>query len=111
MFVRKVATFITAAALTTTLGLGLAAADGKDLFKSSGCTKCHSVKAAEITKEDGSEAKGEKELSKAGAKLDKAACITFQKKESDLEGKKHPKKFGGSDADLDAICTWIATLK
>lgn len=111
MFVRKLATFVTAAALTTTLGLGLAVADGKALFSSAGCTKCHSAQSAGVMNDKGEVAKGDKELSKAGAKLDKAACITFQKKESDLGGKKHPKKFSGSDADLEALCTFIAGLK
>lgn len=113
MFVRKLATFVTAAALTTVLGLGLASADGKEIFTKNGCTKCHSAKAAGVMKENGEEAKGAKELSKVGA----AAGVTddslakFLKKQGEIEGKKHPKEFKGSDADFATLRAWLISLK
>lgn len=113
MFVRKLVTFISTAALTTVLGVGLASADGKDIFTKNGCTKCHSVKSAGVMKEGGEEAKGNKELSTVGSRegVTEDALSGFLKKTSELHGKKHAKEFKGSDADLKALVGWLASLK
>jgi hypothetical protein len=37
--------------------------------------------------------------------------VKFLKKIEKLEGRKHKKKFKGSDEDLQAISDWLGTLK
>lgn len=90
-----------------------AADSGKALFVKMKCTKCHSVKAAGVKRSEPLE-EGDKEsdLSKMGAKkweLDDMA--KFLKKKAKRNGKKHRKKYKGSDDDLKAILTWLKTLK
>lgn len=102
-----------ALALALTLGLTLVSstalasdAPGKAVFTAQACNKCHAVKAEGITSDgDGPD------LSKVGATLDAATIEKFITKQAELNGKKHKKKYQGSDDDLKKLVAWLAALK
>ena len=93
----------------STLAGGAARAEdapGKAVFVASGCPQCHSVTAQGI-KSDGDAG----DLSKVGTKHDAATIERFVTKQAELNGKKHKKKFQGSDDDLKKLAAWLASLK
>jgi mono/diheme cytochrome c family protein len=95
--------------LALTFGAASAMADGKALFTAN-CTKCHS--AADVMKDNGKAAPGDKDLSKFGAKgLAKDEVVKFLKKEAEIGGKKHGKKMTLADGDLGSIVEWLNGLK
>jgi hypothetical protein len=55
--------------------------------------------------------KDTRDLSTVGSKHDATWIAKYLKGDEMLNGKKHAKMFGGSDADLKAIATWLASLK
>ncbi len=94
------------------------AADGKALFLSFECNECHAVKSHGI--EPLEELKDPKDLSKVGAERDRdwivgwlTRKITKTKKRADGQEKtiQHKKKWKGTDAERDAIISWLLTLK
>jgi hypothetical protein len=78
--------------------------NGKDLFVANKCNACHGVKSQGIAKDT-------RDLSTIGAKHDAAWITAFIKGVETLNGKKHAKKFTGSDADAATIGAWLAGLK
>jgi mono/diheme cytochrome c family protein len=109
--------------LLTATAAGAAEADpaGKKLFLKNKCAQCHTITALKILKdEDGGEeeelAEGEEkrdppDLSGVGNEQKPEWMVKFLKKIEKLEGRKHKKKFKGSDEDLQAISDWLGTLK
>jgi cytochrome c551/c552 len=99
------------------LAIGLAsvgqveAADGKALFESKKCNLCHSIESQGITKK--SEKMKGAELSDAGNTVESADWLKkFMTQEvMGEDGKKHQKKWSGTDEELDAIVTWVMSLK
>ena len=94
-------------------GAGAArAADAKELFTSSKCVRCHSVESQGVaaTPKAGEEDEV-KDLSKVGSERTADWIAKFLRKEVDLDGKKHKLKFRGSDADLQTLANWLASLK
>ena len=87
------------------------AADAKELFVASKCVKCHSIDAQGVaaTPKAGDEDKVH-DLSKVGAERTAEWIQKFLRKQEDIKGKKHKLKFRGSDADLEALATWLASL-
>ena len=79
---------------------------GKAVFVAAGCPQCHSVTEQGI-KSDGDAG----DLSKVGAKHDAATIEKFITKQAELNGKKHKKKYQGSDDDLKKLVAWLASLK
>ena len=111
-------------AVATALGGVAWAGEGKDplgktLFLKYRCSSCHSIEAAGVVKKAVA-AEGEDEVTTkkkppdlSGVGLKKTAdwiALFLQKKEK-LEGDLHPKKFRGTDKDLQTIAAWIETLK
>ena len=87
--------------------------DGKSLFLESKCQNCHSIKSQSIAKA-GEPKPGEKappDLSNVGTKHNADWISKWLMKEEEMNGKKHLKKFKGSDADLKTLATWLASLK
>lgn len=120
---------IVLAALVALLGLWPAAdaraEDGKQIFLKKECNECHTVESAGIEKlpakdeepaadeEEGEEDDTEPpDLSGVGKEHD-AKWITgfIQKKIKNDEGKKHRKRFKGSDAELAALVAYLGTLQ
>ena len=85
----------------------------KSIFKANKCASCHSLKAQGIQKgseEDGKE-KAAPDLSGVGTKHKADWISKYLLKKESLDGEKHLKKFKGSDEDLEALSTWLASLK
>jgi mono/diheme cytochrome c family protein len=98
-------------ALVTGAGAAFAA-DGKELFVSSKCVKCHSVEAQGVAaKPKAGEEDEVKDLSKVGNERTADWIAKFLRKEADIDGKKHKLKFRGGDADLQTLAAWLASQK
>ena len=112
---RMLTTVTIASALTLSAGAA-GAADGKAVFTELKCNSCHSVdsqgiKAVEEEPEEGEEPVKPTDLSDAGGKHDAKWIKDWLMKKVDVDGKKHRKKFAGTPAQLDAVATWLASLK
>jgi mono/diheme cytochrome c family protein len=119
--------------LLAVLGLVLFAAtrdaraeDGKQAFLKHECNECHTVEVLGIAKlpEDASEADEEEDLDEDEEETEPPDLSGIgkrhprdwfgkwlQKKVENDEGKKHRKRFKGSDAELDAIVGFLASLQ
>jgi mono/diheme cytochrome c family protein len=89
---------------------------GKKIFQQYKCHSCHSIQAQGIEKKKiaGEEATGTskpQDLSNVGKKHDAAWISKFLLKQETLEGKRHRKKFRGSESELKVLSTWLESLK
>lgn len=80
---------------------------GKTVFESSKCNNCHSVEALKIEKTGKMKAP---DLSNAGA-FKQDFLEKFLQKKEEIEGKKHPAAFKGTDADLKELTKWLSSQK
>ncbi|MDP4198629.1 MAG: cytochrome c [Bacteroidota bacterium] len=97
------------AALSSASTLG---SSGKAIFEQYKCSKCHSVTSQGIERSGpAAEGKQSPDLSGAGLKHDAAWIQKWLVKEETLNGKKHIKKFSGSDDELKTLAGWLAGLK
>lgn len=88
-----------------------AAADAAALFESSKCVKCHSVESQGIAaKPKAGKEDDVHDLSKVGSEHTAEWIQKFLRKQETLEGKKHKQKFRGTDADLETLASWLASL-
>ncbi|MCX6137058.1 MAG: c-type cytochrome [Ignavibacteriales bacterium] len=81
--------------------------DGKAIFENAKCAMCHSVDAAGITSKKAKPA----DLSIVGATKKADWFAKYLKKEVDLNGKKHPAVFKGTDEETVVLTKWLETLK
>jgi hypothetical protein len=91
----------------------ITALDGKTIFKDNKCTNCHTIKAQAVERTgtaENTEAKPP-DLSGVGTKHDAAWITKWLMKEETQNGKKHLKKFKGSDDDLQILAKWLSGLK
>ncbi|MFN7973041.1 MAG: cytochrome c [Acidobacteriota bacterium] len=98
-----------------------AQADGKEVFTKYKCAACHSIKSQNITKANDASAAPEEgdagakveppDLSDVGSKRDAAWIKDYILKKNDNEGRKHKKRWTGTDDELQAVATWLASLK
>lgn len=105
--------FLTLAVLVVALLAGAGAnkanmPDGKSIFVASSCNTCHSITAQGVQKTGQSTAP---DLSGVGLKHNADWIKQWLNKEVAMNGKKHMKKWKGSDADLNTLATWLAGLK
>jgi mono/diheme cytochrome c family protein len=86
------------------------AADGKALFTEKKCDLCHSIESQGIQKK--SEKMKGAELSDAGNMVSDAEWLKkFLTQDELKDGDKHQRKWKGTDEELNAIVTWIMSLK
>ena len=87
------------------------AADAKELFVASKCARCHSIESQGVaaTPKAGDEDEVH-DLSKVGSERTADWIQKFLMKQADIDGKKHKLKFRGSEADLQTLATWLASL-
>jgi hypothetical protein len=90
-------------------------ADGKPVFVKYKCRSCHSIEAQGITKKAlGEEAEGSgskpPDLSGVGVERNADWIAAFLLKKEKLEGKLHEKKFRGTQAELQKLAAWLATM-
>ena len=85
---------------------------GKTLFEKNKCNKCHAIESQGITC-DGKAPSGKQppDLSDVGSKHKADWIERWLMKEEEQNGKKHMKKFGGSEDELKTVATWLASLK
>jgi cytochrome c5 len=86
-----------------------AAPDGKAIFLAQKCNMCHSVPTAAIEATTKSATMKGPDL--VNVKLDAAAVTKFLHKETDMDGKKHPKNVQLPDADMKALIDWVLAQK
>ena len=108
------------AGLALTISLGAVAinetaqgTDGKSIFLASKCQTCHAMSALGIARLTEAKA-GEvvpADLSGVGLKRNADWISKWLMKETDLDGKKHLKKFKGSDDELHTLAVWLGTQK
>ena len=98
---------------------------GKALFLSNKCVACHTISAEGIEKskaadaeaagegksEEAASRKGPPDLSSVGLRHDAAWLGKYLLKLEAKDGKKHLKKFRGTDEELGALAAWLASLK
>ena len=78
-------------------------------FESNKCVRCHSVKKLGLGV-SGKPKKGPDLAEAAAGGLDADFLGEFLRKKVKQNGKKHPKKFKGSDAELNELVSWIVGL-
>ncbi len=83
--------------------------DAKLLFQDKKCMACHSVDGAGIAKTNPNSKAPD--LSNIGSTADAAFFTKYLKKEVEHEGKKHGMAFKGTDDELTALTSWLASLK
>ena len=85
------------------------APDGKQVFLNQKCNTCHAVSSAGIEAMIKMEKMRGPDLT--GVVTDKAKVKDYVLQKSDMNGKKHPKKAGGSDDEVNALVDWLAAQK
>lgn len=82
---------------------------GKDIFVNSKCNTCHAIKSQDITSK---QADKYPDLSNVGDKgITAENLVKYLNKEFDINGKKHPVKFKGTEDELKTLVDWLLTLK
>jgi len=81
--------------------------NGKQIFIDSKCNNCHTVNSTEIT----SKKDDAVDLSNAGSVGDAQLIKSYLLKETKINDKEHKMKFKGSDAELNTLAEWLASLK
>jgi len=81
--------------------------DGKQVFLNSKCNNCHTVNSIELT----SKKDYANDLSNAGSLGDAKLMKSYLLKESKINDKDHKLKFKGTEDELNALITWLLTLK
>lgn len=90
---------------------------GKTVFLAQKCDQCHSVQSEGIAvsrESGGDEEVTLRVIDLSGAGLDGDAAFLkayLLKDQAGADGKKHPKKFKGTDPDLAALAGWLAERK
>ncbi len=87
-----------------------AAPDGKDVFLAQKCNTCHSVPAAGVEATVKIEKMKGPALPTASMATDVERQSHVVRQEELIDGKKHPKKFSGSDEELAALFGWLGQL-
>lgn len=88
---------------------GQAKLDGKAIFLAQKCNMCHNVPTAAIERTMKSDKMAGPDL--VNIKVDAATLGKFLRKQADLNSKKHPKAFTGSDEEMGALVAWIQAQK
>ena len=84
-------------------------APGKAKFEAAKCNMCHAVSTVGIEAKTKSAAMAGPDL--VNVEMEADAIIAYLKQETDLDGKKHKKKWTGSDEDAKAIVDWLLEQK
>jgi len=107
--VASLALIVFVGALTSATPMG---GTGKSIFTQYKCMKCHTIESQSIAR-DGNPPEGKQppDLSGVGNKHTSDWMQKWLLKEEEQNGKKHIKKFTGSDDELKTLTSWLATLK
>lgn len=83
--------------------------DGKAIFLAQKCNMCHNVPPAGIERTMKSDKMAGPDV--VNLKVDAATLAKVLKKQADVNGKKHPKLFAGTDEELNALTAWLLAQK
>ena len=97
------------ATLYSNAGAAATTPDGKAIFLAQKCNMCHSVPTAGIEATTKSATMKGPDL--VNIKEDAAAITKFLHKETEMNGKKHPKDVKLPDADTKALVDWVLAQK
>ncbi len=93
----------------TTSAFALDAAKAKTAYVKNGCQECHAVPSAKIARGKGDVAS---DLPRKDQKRDVNWNISYlDRKELGVDGKKHPRKFTGTDDEKKGISEWLVSLQ
>ncbi len=106
LFVFVIAGFFAQTAMSDDSG-----AAGKKLFLDQKCNLCHSIPPAGIEAMTKSAAIKGPDLVNLTDKHDKEWVEKWLRLEETMNGKKHKKKFTGSDEELDTLVDWLFMQK
>jgi len=81
--------------------------NGKQIFVDSKCNNCHTVTSIEIT----SKKDDAVDLSNAGSSGDGQLIKSYLLKEVKINDNDHKVKFNGSEAELNTLSEWLASLR
>ena len=84
---------------------------GKAAFLSNSCNRCHAVKSQEIEATAKSKRVRGPDLSEVGESRDAEWLTKYIEKQIQANDKDHPVAWKGEDKDLEAMATWLASLK
>lgn len=84
---------------------------GKKAFLSSDCNRCHAVESQDIEATSKSKRARGPDLSTIGESRDAEWLAKYIEKQVQSNDKDHPVAWKGTDEDLQAMATWLATLK
>lgn len=91
------------------------APDAKPIFLEYKCRSCHSIESQEITRKVAEEGAASEEkppdLSGVGLRRKADWIVAFLLKKEAIEGRKHEKKFRGTDEELQKLAAWLASLR
>jgi len=85
--------------------------DGKSIFVAANCNTCHSIQSQGIRKAGTGGETTSPDLSGVGLRHNADWISKWLQKQVALNGKKHLKKWKGSDGDLATLSGWLAGLK
>ncbi len=103
---------VLAAAPARVLAAGETGPPGKEIFLAQKCSLCHSVGSQGIEAQTKSEKIKGPDLSNVGGSHLAPWITQWLKKEvANTDGKKHPKEWKGTDAELQQLVDWLASLK
>lgn len=97
------------AAFVMFAGAAAGTPEGKTIFLSKKCNSCHAVASQSI--EHTVATSKAPDLSKIGAVQNADWIKGWLLRTEELRGKKHVKKWSGTDAQLTKLVAWLATLK
>ncbi|MFP4369840.1 MAG: c-type cytochrome [Candidatus Kapaibacterium sp.] len=80
----------------------------KKIFEDNKCELCHSIKAADIEAKKKSDKNPD--LSVMSADHEMALLKDYLNKKAEINNKKHPLPFRGSDDDLETLISWLKEL-
>jgi mono/diheme cytochrome c family protein len=72
------------------------APSGEKVFEEHGCARCHKPG-------------GKRDLAGIGKKYEADALADYLRGKTEIDGKKHKTKFKGTDAELQALVSWLAS--
>jgi cytochrome c2 len=87
------------------------AADGKAVFEAQKCGMCHAVSTAGIEATTKSEKMKGPDLAGCVQAHEAGWVAKYLKKEVDIEGKKHPKEFKGTEEEFTALVAFLEAQK
>jgi mono/diheme cytochrome c family protein len=105
------ALLVVPAVLAPTQAEEAAAPDGKAVFLAQKCNMCHAVPSQGIEAKMTSEKMKGPDMTGQTSRLKADEVTGFLRKTGQIEGKTHSKEFTGTDAELQAVIAWLASLK